>query len=76
MVGTEKGHGLAWGASWGGRPGRALLLPGTCFGRLTLPCVWAEAGVGAQAIQAGGSIPTLVPDAVVGIHITVQAYET
>lgn len=36
-----------------------------------LPGIQAEAGVGARAIQAGGPVPTLVPDAVIRIHVTV-----
>lgn len=60
-----------------GRPGvGAAAPPWTGFGPLTLPRVWAEAGVGAQPIQAGGPVPTLVPDTVIWIHLTVQARET
>lgn len=40
------------------------------------PGLWAEAGVGTQPVQAGGSILTLVPDTVIWIHLTIQACET
>lgn len=48
----------------------------TCSEPLTLPCLWAEAAVGVQTIQAGGPILTLVPDTVIWIDLTVQAGET
>lgn len=67
----ERGQGLALRASWGGRPGAGTV----GSEQLTLPCLWAEAGVGAQPIQTGGPVLTLVPDTVVWIHLTVQACE-
>lgn len=56
--------------------GGALPPPRTCSERLTLPGLWAEAGVGAQPIQAGGPVLALVPDTVIWIHLAVQARET
>lgn len=56
--------------------GGVLPPPRTCSGRLTLPGLWAEAGVGAQPIQAGGPVLALVPDTVIWIHLAVQARET
>lgn len=69
--GQDRRRGLALG--W--REG-ALPPPRTCSGRLTLPGLWAEAGVGAQPIQAGGPVLALVPDTVIRIHLAVQARET
>lgn len=66
------------GTSSRGRPGESTAVAAvqTCSKPLTLPCLRAEAAVGAQPVQAGGPVLALVPDTVVWIDLTVQAGET
>lgn len=76
-TGAQRGDkGWRWESSEDGGREQTLLRPRTCSEQLTLPGLWAETGVGAQPIQAGGPVLTLMPHTVIRIHLTVQARES